>query len=275
VINVKDTGPLIGPGLWVDVGGDRAAFGNTATTLTGQSIDLEHYGYSNAVFWSLLWGVVGVSWFVWWLTKVPVILPRFRRVRQLGADADQMVTLGDRRVALGFFVLTLSLIAGGYLYADEQWPITTALQAGKIAAPPAQRPQVPLDVQMGEARYRIPGRSFRVELKVSNRGSSPVNVGELDAGNLRFVNSAVLKVQPQDADDLVAPDALHVDGGAVAPGETRTIVVYADDAMWETERMTTMIDSPDSVVAVMLFFYDAEGHRYPVEVGGPMIPVFG
>ncbi|MBL6750317.1 MAG: methane monooxygenase/ammonia monooxygenase subunit B [Nevskia sp.] len=275
VINVKDTGPLIGPGLWVEIGGDQAAFTNTAKTLLGQDIDLESFGYANAVHWSILWAVVGVAWFVWWLLRVPIILPRFRRAAELGANADQMITLGDRRVALGFLVLTLSLIVGGYMYADDKWPITTALQAGKIAAPPAQRPAVPLDVRMNEARYRIPGRSFRVALTVTNRGSSPVTVGELDAGNVRFVNSSVLQVKPADADDLVASDALHVDGGPVAPGETRDIVVYADDALWETERMTTMIDSPDAIVAVMLFFYDGDGKRYPVEVGGPMIPVFG
>jgi methane/ammonia monooxygenase subunit B len=275
VISVKDTGPLIGPGLWVEIDGDQAAFTNTATTLLGQQLNLETFGYDNAVRWSVLWAVVGVAWFVSWLLRVPIILPRFRRVVELGANADQMITLGDRRVALVFLVLTLSLILGGYMYAEDQWPVTTALQAGKIAAPPAEKPVVPLDVRLNDARYRIPGRSFRVSLTVTNRGTSPVTVGELDAGNVRFINSAVLKVKPLDADDLVAADALHVDNGPIAPGETRDIVVYADDALWETERMTTMIDSPDSIVAVELFFFDADGKRYPVEVGGPMIPVFG
>ena len=128
---------------------------------------------------------------------------------------------------------------------------------------------------MDDARYRIPGRSFRIELTVTNSGKSPVSVGEFASGGLRFINSAVLKVTPKDQDDLVATDALRVEGGSINPGETKKIVVYADDAMWETQRMTTMISSPDAVVAGMLFFFDAQGRRYPVEISGPMIPLFG
>ena len=85
----------------------------------------------------------------------------------------------------------------------------------------------------------------------------------------------MLKVKPLDEHDLVAPDALRIEGGPVAPGETKRVVIYADDAMWETERMTTMIASPDAVVAGLLHFYTATGQRYLVEFGGPMIPVFG
>jgi methane/ammonia monooxygenase subunit B len=53
------------------------------------------------------------------------------------------------------------------------------------------------------------------------------------------------------------------------------MVIYADDALWETQRMTTMIASPDAVVAGMQIFFDPQGRRYPVEISGPMIPLFG
>jgi methane/ammonia monooxygenase subunit B len=275
VINVQDTGPIIGPGTWVEVTGDPAAFENTATTLLGQTIDLENYGFDNVKWWSALWFAVGLAWFVYWLTKCPIAIPRFKRGAELGPDADQMITPMDRRMGGIFLALTLALIAGGYVYAQEKWPITTPLQTGKIDVPPIEQPASPVSVRLVEARYRIPGRSFRMELDVSNEGDSPVTVGELAAGNLRFINSQVLDVQPRDEHDLVAPDALRVEGAPVAPGETRRVVLYADDAMWETERMTTMIASPDAVVAGLLFFFDERGNRYLVEFGGPMIPDFG
>lgn len=275
VINVKDTGPIIGPGIWVEVTGDPAAFRNTATTLLGQTIDLENYGFDNVKWWSALWFALGLAWFVYWLTKCPIVVPRFKRASELAPDADQMITPMDRRVGGIFLALTLTLIAGGYVYAQEKWPITTPLQTGKIDVPPLEQPAAPVTVRLIEARYRIPGRSFRIELDVTNKGDSPVTIGELAAGNLRFINSQVQHVQPVDEHDLVAPDALRVEGAPVAPGETQRVVVYADDAMWETERMTTMISSPDAVVAGLLFFFDQRGERYLVEFGGPMIPDFG
>lgn len=275
MVNVKDAGPIIGPGLWVDVGGTQAGFENKITTLFGKEIDLETYGFANAAGWSALWALVGLAWFAYWLTKVPLVLPRFVRASELGPDRrDEMITPLDRRMGLIFLLLTLALIAGGFMYGNEKWPITTPLQTGHVDTPTLAKSVSPLTIVMGEARYRIPGRSFRVELTVTNKGDSPVQLGEFATGSLRFINSQVLQVKARDADELVAPDALRVEGGAVAPGETRTIVMFADDAMWETERMTTMISSPDAVVAGMLSFFDAKGRRFMAEISGPMIPVF-
>ncbi|MGB0956335.1 MAG: bacterial ammonia monooxygenase, subunit AmoB [Panacagrimonas sp.] len=275
VINVKGTGPIIGPAIWVEVTGDPAVFENTANTLLGQTIDLESYGFSNVKLWSALWFAMGLAWFLYWLTKCPIAIPRFKRVSELGPDADRMITTMDRRIGGIFLVLTVTLIAGGFVYAQEKWPITTPLQTGKIDVPPLEQPVNPVNARLIEARYRIPGRSFRLELDVTNTGDSPVTVGEFAAGNLRFINAEVLDVQPRDEHDLVASDALRVEGAPVAPGETRRVVLYADDAMWETERMTTMIASPDAVVAGLLFFFDERGQRHLVEFGGPMIPDFG
>jgi methane/ammonia monooxygenase subunit B len=275
IVNVKDAGPMIGPGIWVEVTGDPAAFENSTKTLFGHEVNLETYGLNNAMGWSALWVLVGLAWFGYWLTKVPLVLPRFRRAAELGDDADDMITVRDRRVTLVTMVVTLLLIAGGFIYANERWPITTPLQTGKIETPAREQEALPMVVKMTDARYRIPGRSFRIELTVTNRGTSPLNIGEFSSGNLRFTNESVVKVSRKDADDLVAVDALRVEGGPIMPGETKKVVIYADDAMWETERMTTMISSPDAVVAGMLFFYDAQGKRYMVEISGPMIPLFG
>lgn len=275
LINVKGTGPIIGPGRWIDVGGSAADFELKATTLLGKEIDVERYGFANVAGWSAFWFVFGLSWFAYWLMKCPIVIPRFKRRDELGDDADQMITTVDRRVGLIYLTLTLLFIVGGYQYAQASWPITTPLQTGRVDVPPADPGAATLKVKLIEARYRIPGRSFRIEMQVTNTGSSPVTVGEMAAGNLRFINGAVLQVEAADEDDLIAPDALRVENGPVLPGETKTLVIYADDAMWETQRMTTMIKSPDANVAALLFFFGEDGQRHLVEIGGPMIPVFG
>ena len=275
MINVRDAGPIIGPGMWIEVGGTQQGFSNPVKTLTGRTIDLETYGLANVAGWSLLWGVIGLAWFAYWLTKVPLVMPRFVRTAQLGENADQMITPMDRRVGVAFFVLTLGLIVVGYLYGNEKWPTTTPLQTGHVDTPARQLPPPQVTVEMGEARYRIPGRSFRVELTVRNGSDETIRLGEFATGTLRFIDNSVRKVVAGDADELIAADALRVEGAPVQPGQTGKIVMYADDAMWETQRMTTMIASPDAIVAGMLFFYDGKGRRHMVEIAGPMIPMFG
>ena len=275
LINVKGTGPIIGPGRWVEVGGDPAAFDLKAKTLLGQEIDLEHYGMANVLGWSAFWFLLGLSWFAYWLWKCPIVIPRFKQRDELGVEADKMITHADRRTGLIYLTLTLCAIVGGYQYAQAAYPITTPLQTGRVDVPVADPGPPVVTARMVEARYRIPGRSFRIEMEVTNHGDKALNVGEMAAGNLRFINAAVKPVQPADDDDLVAVDSLRVENAPIPPHETRTVVIYADDALWETQRMTTMIKSPDANVAALLFFYDTDGQRHLVEIGGPMIPVVG
>ena len=113
-----------------------------------------------------------------------------------------------------------------------------------------------------------------MQLAVENQGPATLQVGEFMVANVRFINPAVKTVTPIDEHDLVASEGLRVPDGAIAPGESRIIEVFAEDALWETQRLTGMINDPDSVIAGLLFFYGDDGSREIVEVGGSMLPVF-
>ena len=89
------------------------------------------------------------------------------------------------------------------------------------------------------------------------------------------INDKMFDIKPQDEHDLVASSGLRVESAAIKPGETRTITIYADDALWETYRLVSLINEPDGRFAALLMFYDDEGTRYLNEIQGPMIPSFG
>lgn len=275
VLSVKDTGPVIGPGFWVDVGGDQKDFVNEVKTLTGETIDLETYGMKTIFSWSAIWIALGLAWFIYWLTKCPIIIPRFRRVAELGDEADTLITATDKKVGATFLGLTLVLIGFGYFWAQDQYPITTPLQTGKVHVPAFDDTAARVvSVTVDDARYRIPGRSFELKLTVTNGADKPVRVERFTTANIRFNNPAVVVEKATDAQDLVAPNGLRVDGPPIAPGETRQITLFAEDALWETYRLTSLIYDPDSRFAGMVFFLDDQNKRYYAEVGAPMIPVF-
>ena len=54
-INVKDGGPIVGPGQWITIKGDMANFTNDVTLLDGTTIDLEHYGIGWTMTYHFLW----------------------------------------------------------------------------------------------------------------------------------------------------------------------------------------------------------------------------
>jgi len=277
VLNVLDSGGLIGPGYWVENTGSQADFTNTVTTMFGRVIDLETFNLDVIYGWHALWFAMAIAWLLFWGRKSPLLIPRYQAVQRkeaAGEDPDTLISPFEKKVAVGFLIVTLTLIGAGYQYAEAQYPVTTPLRTSKMDVDPLPLPDPTISIEYGSATYRIPGRSFQTELKVTNSGTSPVRLGEFLTANLRFINSAVRNVQPADSHDLVASDGLRVEGGPVPPGETRTLKVFAEDALWETYRLTGMINDPDSIVAGLLFFYGDDGSRELVEIGGPMLPSF-
>ncbi len=275
LMNIQDAGPLVGPGVWVDIAGDPAHFKHEVTALTGDVVDLETYGLANVVRWHALWFVIGAAWLVYWLFfKGRLLLPRYRKVAMLGDDADSMITPMDRRFALGLLAATLTITAFGFYWADAKYPVTVPLQTGRVIVPPLPEPDATVDLKLKEAKYEIPGRRLTIQTTITNDTDNGVQVGEFATANVRFINDAVLDIQPIDSHDLVAPSGLRIEGGPIPAGESRAITLIAEDALWETHRLSRLIYDPDSRFAGLVFLYDDQGNRSVVEVEGPMLPTF-
>ncbi len=278
ILNVKDSGGMVGPGRWVEIGGSAADFENSVTTMFGREVNLEKFNLDVIATWHVVWFVVGGAWLFYWLRQRPLLVPRMREVEQAesnGQDADVVISQTDVKVAIGFFMVTLLLIVAGFTWAERDAPLTIPLRTAKINMPSDKPyPTSNVKVAVEEASYRIPGRSFRMKLSIENQGPVTLQIGEFLTANVRFINPAVKTVTPLDEHDLVASDGLRVENGTVAPGETKVLDVFAEDALWETQRLVGMINDPDSVIAGLLFFYSDDGTREIVEVRSQMIPVF-
>ena len=276
VISVEGTGPIIGPAYWVEVTGDPSTFENKITTLTGVVVDLETHGMKQIITWHAFWIVVGLLWIGYWFRNFPVLMPRYREVDRLGPNkAGQIITFKDMAVAIIFFGGVLMAIAGSYFWTQTQYPITTPLQTGEVEVLPLPSQGDIVQLKLEKATYRIPGRSFEVKMEVTNNSDSPIRLGEFMTANVRFINKDVMGlIERQDELDLIALEGLQVEGGSIQPGETRKIILRAEDALWETMRLTSLVYDPDSRFAAMLFFFDDEGNRYHLEIGGQMMPTF-
>ena len=277
ILSVEGAGTMVGPGRWVEVGGSAADFENTVETMFGRRIDLETFNLPVIFGWHALWFVIGGAWLFYWLRKRPLLIARARRVdeaRENGGSGDEILTRRDRQVAVGFVVVTFVLIAAGYQWAESRHPVTTPLRTAKVDVPKKDEPPSRVDVTLNEAQYRIPGRSFQMSLTIENNADTALELQEFSTANIRFINPGVVTLEPTDSHDLVAAAGLRVEGGAIPARSTKTVKVFAEDALWETQRLTMMINDPDSVIAGLLFFRGADGSREIVEIGGSMLPVF-
>jgi methane/ammonia monooxygenase subunit B len=273
MMNVKGGGPIIGPGKWVTVTGSMSDFRNPITTLTGETIDLETYNLGNTYFWHAFWYGLGLLWMAYWCRK-PVFVPRLIAVE--AGKADSLITGTDRKVALGFAAGTIAIVAMSMSSTNEQYPVTTPLQAGLLRGIKSiELPATSVAVKVEDATYRVPGRAMQMTLTVTNNGDSSVRLGEFNTAGVRFLDAAVSQDETGYPDDLLAEEGLTVsDNSPLAPGQSRTIQVTASDAAWEVYRLADLIYDPDSRFAGLLFFYDESGNRQLVTIDAPLIPTF-
>jgi methane/ammonia monooxygenase subunit B len=273
MMNVKGGGPIIGPGKWVTITGSMGSFVNPITTLTGETIDLETYNLGNTYFWHALWYGLGLLWVAYWARK-PIFVPRLIAVD--AGKADSLISATDRKVALGFAVGTLAIVAMAMASTNEKFPITTPLQAGLLRGIKSIDMPVPtIGVKVEDATYRVPGRAMQMTLTITNNGDSPTRLGEFNTAGVRFLDPAVAKDETGYPDDLLAEEGLTVsDNSPLAPGQSRTVQVTASDAAWEVYRLADLIYDPDSRFAGLLFFYDEAGNRQMVTIDAPLIPTF-
>jgi methane/ammonia monooxygenase subunit B len=244
------------------------------TTLTGETIDLETYGLANAVKWHIFWGVIAAAYLLYWIFQGPILIPRYKKVKLLGDNADDMISTTDRMVGLVMLIGTFVVVTWSYFNAYKEYPVTIPLQSGQITIPALPDAARGVNAEVIDAKYRVPGRALEFSLKVTNNTNSPIKLGEYTAANIRWMNPEVSTAEPADSHDPVAVAGLTYEGGSVMPGETKLLKVTCTDAAWETYRLAKLIYDPDSRFGGLVFFFDEEGNRSVVAIGGPLIPVF-
>jgi methane/ammonia monooxygenase subunit B len=272
MVNVKDAGPIAGPASWMNISGSWDDFTNPITTLTGKSIDLETFNFSNGVFWHIVWLGLGCFWIGYFVAK-PMFLPRSRVLLAYG---DELLTSPtDRKVGLAVAILTCAIVWGGYRYTESVHPYTVPIQAGESKVEPMPIAPNPVAIKVTHANYDVPGRALRVTMEVTNNGDSAVNIGEFTTAGVRFVNKlGQSHLDPDYPRELVATGLSVDNDNGIQPGETREVKMEAKDALWEVQRLMALLGDPESRFGGLLMTWDQQGNRYINSIAGAVIPVF-
>jgi len=272
MVNVKDAGPIAGPASWMNISGSWDDFTNPITTLTGKSIDLETFNFSNGVFWHIVWLGLGCFWIGYFVAK-PMFLPRSRVLLAYG---DELLTSPtDRKVGLAVAILTCAIVWGGYRYTESVHPYTVPIQAGESKVEPMPIAPNPVAIKVTHANYDVPGRALRVTMEVTNNGDSAVNIGEFTTAGVRFVNKlGQSHLDPDYPRELVATGLSVDNDNGIQPGETREIKMEAKDALWEVQRLMALLGDPESRIGGLLMTWDQQGNRYINSIAGAVILVF-
>ncbi|MDT4289678.1 bacterial ammonia monooxygenase, subunit AmoB [Methylomonas sp. MO1] len=273
--NLKDAGQVMGPGVWLDIGGDPADFSNTIQTINGEMIDMESFGFANGVFWHLFWGAMAAAWLLWWVRR-PLFISRYR---MLDAGLEhELITAQDKTIAKAVLVCVPVLVLALNAVTANQYPDAIPLQAGldRILPLPAQVNAGMVNVDTLKAEYNVAQRAMLLQFSIDNRSQGAVRIGQFSSSNVHFMNADLESVNSKPGKDDVSNNGLSLsDNTPIAPGEQRTVTVEVRDAAWESEKLDGLIKDADSRVGGLLFLYDdVMGKRYISSISAAVIPKF-
>lgn len=272
--NLHDAGAVVGPGQWLEVGGDAATFTNQVKTLDGSVIDMETYGLVNGVGWHFFWITLGSAWLLWWVRR-PLFIPRYKMLHS-GQEA-QLISPLDRKIGAGIIIGVPLIVLTASVMTDRQYPNAIPLQAALDQIdplPPAVDAGL-VQVKMQRAEYHVPSRAMIMTTQIHNGSDHPVQVGEFAVANVRFLNPAVVQAPQGEDAALAVRDGLALDSAEpIAPGETRTIRITAADSLWQRERLDGLIRDADTRMGGLLFLFDNAGKRYASSITSAVIPKF-
>ncbi|CAJ0883202.1 methane/ammonia monooxygenase subunit B [freshwater sediment metagenome] len=272
--NLHDAGAVVGPGQWLEVDGDAAAFTNQVKTLDGSVIDMETYGLVNGVGWHAFWIALGSAWLLWWVRR-PLFIPRYKMLHS-GQEASLISPL-DRKVGAAIIIGVPLIVLAASIMTDRQYPNAIPLQAAmdQIDPLPSMIDTGIVQVKVQRADYNVPARAMIMTTRIHNASDHPVQVGEFAVANVRFLNPAVVKPPRGEGAALTASEGLTLDSvEPIAPGETRTLHITASDSLWQRERLDGLIRDADTRMGGLLFLYGDAGNRYVSSISTAVIPKF-
>lgn len=273
--NLKDAGPVMGPGVWLEIAGNPADFSNEIKTINGELVDMETFGLGNGIFLHVFWGVLAIAWLLWWVRR-PLFIARYRML-QAGME-DELVTPNDRLLAKVVLIGVPLIVLAVNEMTINQYPNTIPLQASRDRILPlsAQVNAGEVEVETLKAEYRVPERAMTFTVKINNRSEKSIQIGEFATANVRFLNKDLPVLDQGTSQSGVSPEGLSLENAApIEPGEERTMTIIAKDASWETEKLDGLIRDADGRVGGLLFFYDdLSGERFISSISTAVIPKF-
>ena len=252
MVNLSGTGGLVGPAKWITVvpGGAPPSY-TVQIPATGETIDLEHYGFGRVVGWHVVFGILGLAWLGYWARRP--LLVRYALLLK-GVDEEQ-ITPADRRTSLIFGVVLVVLIVGGLWVTNSGRPPIIPHQTARMWDLSSLSHPSAVQTTVKELRYNTTKRSLSMQVEATNTSDQAVVLRKFTTSYLSFINPATHDLYPDTQSEIpamqVEPD------GLIQPGETKLLMLTMQDAIWETDRFIEF-DQPQITAAGVLVFTDAQ-----------------
>jgi methane/ammonia monooxygenase subunit B len=272
-IAIQGTGTLIGPGEWVTVEPAAEPFKMDVTLLTGQTVNLEHYGGSFVWWWSFAGFIIGMIWMVYWTVPKRTVT-RLAVTTQLPVNDDApdigLITPRDHMWMDVLAGATIAMLVVGWIYMAVKFPVRLPQQTVRFAPPAIDSTEHAAQVMSADSTYDEKTDTLSINLAIKNTGTAPLSLKQYIMAMATFVNGG--------KDDLDKAGPAHYVGSMqvqpdapIEPGQTGKMQLKISSPLFDEERLIPLHD-PQERIAGLLRFTDAQGHEDLVTLQTDLVP---
>lgn len=272
-IAIQGTGTLIGPGEWVKVEPGAEPFKMEVKLLTGQTVNLEHYGGSFVWWWSFAGFIVGMVWMVYWTVPKRTVT-RLAVTTQIPVNDDApdigLITPRDHMWMDLLAGVIIVMLVGGWAYMAVKFPVRLPQQTVRFTPDVVDSTTHSAQVMKASSTYDDRTDTLLIDLAVKNNGTTPLSLKQYIMAMATFVNG------DKEAQDKAGPahyvGAMQVEPEApIQPGEIGKMQLKISSPLFDEERLIPLHD-PQERIAGLLRFADPRGHEDLVTLRTDLVP---
>jgi len=272
-IAIQGTGTLIGPGEWVSVEPSAQPFRMDVTLLTGQTVNLEHYGGSFVWWWSFAGFIIGMVWMVYWTVPKRTVT-RLAVTTQIPVNDDApdigLITPRDHMWMDLLAGITIAMLIVGWVYMAVKFPVRLPQQTVRFAPDAIDSTIHSAQVMKANSTYDDRTDTLLINLKIKNNGTTPLTLRQYIMAMATFVNG------DKDQQDKAGPahyvGQMQLDPDVpIEPGDIGKVQLKISSPLFDEERLIPLHD-PQERIAGLLRFTDPQGHEDLVTLRTDLVP---
>jgi len=271
-LSVKGAGTLLGPGQFITVEKNPDGFRNDVQLVEaggnpGGTINLENYQLSFTWIWLVITFLIGLAWMIYWTVPKRTVT-NLAVTSQIPLNTDGMdyglITKKDHRNMNWFAIGTALLLVAGWIWQANAFPTKMPQQIFQFAPPrPAVAETSLIGVAgLGEARYDEGSQTLTMDVDVTNRGTTPMELQQFTTSTLKFAAGST----GGDGTLVATPAA------SVAPGATTKLSLAMQGAGWEDEKLIPINESSQMITGILVF-QTGDGKKVLTEVEANLQPI--
>jgi methane/ammonia monooxygenase subunit B len=272
-IAVQGTGTLIGPGEWIKVAPAAEPFKMDVKLLTGETVNLEHYGGSFVWWWSFAGFIIGMIWLVYWTVPKRTVT-RLAVTTQIPVNDDApdigLITPRDHMWMDLLAAATVAMLILGWIYMALKFPVRLPQQTVRFTPEVIDPTTHSAQVMSSNSSYDETTDTLTIDLAIKNNGNAPLSVKQYIMAMATFVNGGPDEQAKAGPAHYVGQMKVEPDA-PIEPGQTAKAQLKISSPLFDEERLIPLHD-PQERIAGLLRFADPQGHEDLVTMRTDLVP---